>query len=167
MAKKNRHLRGDINDITLPVHGNIVVEKGDFILEFKDDNSIVAATSADGYGYPASSCRLNTAPFFVELFAGVAMSGSISGVTNDILVATSGQFRYPLESSTNTTLKAGMIVSGVTGSSATSITAQQVVCKIIGTENPIGRCVLTESSATNCDFELLTRYSGVSYFDIV
>ena len=29
MAKKNRHLRGDINDITLPVHGNIVVEKGE------------------------------------------------------------------------------------------------------------------------------------------
>ena len=35
MTSKNRHLRGDIQDITIPVHGNVVVEKGDFILEFK------------------------------------------------------------------------------------------------------------------------------------
>ena len=166
MASKNRHLRGDIQDITIPVHGNVVVEKGDFILEFKDTNSILAATTADGYGYPVSSSRLTTPPYFAELFAGVAMTGSISGVTNDILVATAGQFRYPLRSGSNTSLRVGYPVSGST-SSATAITDQEVVCTAIPTNNPIGRCVLTESSATNCDFELLTRYSGVSYSDIV
>ena len=166
MATKNRHLRGATNDITLPVHGNIVVEKGDFIVENKTASTMTSYSTADSYGFPVSSLINTSAYYYALQFAGVAMTGSISGVTNNIFVATSGQFRYPLAASSS--VSTGMIVNGAT-SAYTSAYDQKVTCwSTSGVSSVIGRCIKTATSPqTDCDFQLITRYSGVSYQDLV
>ena len=165
MATKNRHIRGATKDIQLPVHGNVVVEKGDLIIENNTASSVSSHTTADGYGFPVSSLQHGSPTYYANQFAGVAMTGSVSGVTNNIWVATAGQFRFPLQATAGVTT--GVIVSGAT-TAANLNTDQEVVCeKNSGASSVIGRCVKTEAAATNCDFTLLTRYSGVSYFDLV
>lgn len=174
--QNNRHLRGATNEIHVDVHGNSVINKGDLMVEFKDNSTMrtpggTAITTADGYGFPVSQLLDSTSIYYAEQFIGVAMTGSVAGVTEKIPVATSGIFRFPLDTGTasyNSTLRIGYIVSGAT-SAAKTCDDQQVNCKalVVKSEPRIGRCVRAQSSASNVDFELLTRYSGVSYADLV
>jgi hypothetical protein len=164
MAAVNRHLRGDTNEIEMRVHGNTVVEKGDLMVIFKTDSTISNKSSADYYGYPVSSLADVTGVYYEDQFAGIAMKGSESGTTETIPVATSGIFRYPLLNS-GVTVQVGYIVSGAS-SAAKAAYDQKVTCKSTQSYMRIGYCVKRETSASNVDFALLTKFSGSTVSDI-
>ena len=173
MAQKQRHLRGNPNEITIDVHGHTVIEKGDFVCVNNTAALFKTAkapeTSADFYCFPINYLGGTTNGYMDETFTGIAMKGSASGTTEKIPVATSGIFRMPLVTQTGVTIT--QIVSGATSATATFY-AQKAVSKTLaelttGSSyfNIVGLCVKTESGATNVDFKLVTRYAGVTSAD--
>jgi len=166
MSKNQRYLYGDVKDVKVPIHGNVVVEKGDLMFIMKTDSTIVDVTTADNYGYPASSLQDVTTVYYADQFAGVANNGSVAGVTEEIQVATGGVWRFPLATAKDVVV--GAIVSGTTSAAKVAddqqVNTKTTATKIIGTT--IGKCIRTEASAANVDVELITRFSGVSYIDI-
>ncbi len=167
MSANQRYLYGDTKKIAAPVHGNVVVEKGDLMFISKTNEAMTGVATADHYAYPATSLADVTAGCYAEQFAGVADKGSISGTTEDIPICTAGTFRFPLENQSGVTV--GGIVSGATSSSTAAYDQLVIVktasTKIVGTT--IGKVIKTEAGATNVDFELITRFSGTTTGDIV
>ena len=166
MASNNNYLRGDTNEIVVAVHGHTVVEQGDLmVINLSSATMKVVHKLVDYYGFSVSDLSgINTVKYTSQ-FAGIAMNGSKNGVTNNVNIATTGVFRMDLPSAK--TIYSGWPVSGT--SSATSIAYnQKIVCSILSpVASKIGKCVKNAASATECDFELLTKFSGVSYQDIV
>ena len=167
MANENRHLRGATNEIQIPVHGNVVMEKGEDVYIAHHATGIVGA-STDRYGYPASYLAGVTGAYSEANFVGIAMKGSISGVTEDIPVATSGIFRKQIKlgtSATSQAVKVGMTVAGATiGASGVSLSGTTVT---VGTSSDhtcgkIGKCVKAENAARFVDFMLMSRFAGTS-----
>lgn len=172
MAKVNRHLRGETNEIEIDVHGHTVIESGDIVWQYNSSSFAQKSTAnggtrttADNYAYPISELAGVTAAYYDAQFLGVAMKGSISGTTEKIPVATSGIFRFPLKATTGVTI--GELVCGATSASTTN--SDQIVVSKKTSELTdeyyciLGICVKTEDGATNVDFNLITRFSGVSY----
>lgn len=172
MAKVQRHLRGETNEVECVVHGHNVVEKGDIVWTYKISTFGCKtgspggnAQTADWYTQSVSDLAGSTPVYYDAQLAGIAMKGSIAGVTESIPVATSGVFRYPLGATTGVTI--GQLVCGTTSAAATNYD-QTVVSKASSELTDeyfcvLGYCVKTEAGATNVDFNLITRFSGVSY----
>lgn len=167
MSANSRYLYGDRREISAPVHGNTVIEKGDLIVIMKTASTIKGVTTADNYAYPVSKLQDVSTVYYVDQLAGIAMKGSKSGVTENIPIATSGMFRMPLVSQTGVTV--GLVVGGATSAAKVAYNQYANVkttsTKIQGVT--LGKCIKTEASATNVDFFLLTRFSGVTYSSIV
>ena len=163
------YLRGETNEILVPIHGKTVITKGELIFLAQDATVIVGGT-ADGYGYPAAQLGGTTPTYFENNLVGISMQGSVSGVTEDIAVATSGIFRAQHRLGTSATSKhvyPGSIVSAATvGASGVTPSGTTVVCtSLAATEydgNRIGRAVKKQPSATHVDFMLMTKLSGNS-----
>jgi len=169
MSENNRHLRGDTNEVEVDVHGNVVVEKGDLLVimsmasPFKTASS--AQTTADWYAYPVSFLGDVSSEYYDAQFGGVAMKGSVSGTTEKIPLATTGIFRFPLLAAGGVTL--GQLIAGAT-SAAAAASDQIVVSKTFAELTTayyclLGYCVKTEAASANVDFNLVTKFSGVSY----
>jgi len=160
----NRHLRGETNEIMLKKKGTIPVNTGDLMFVDAVNGASAGGGTASFLAFPAAYCSFNTHAYFEVNFAGVAMSGSLSGVTEEIPVATTGIFRYPVSTTTGMTCSPGYIVSGASyGAGGASIFSQKVVVgSAAGTmdEGRIGYCVRAEGAATTVDFNLVTRFSG-------
>ena len=163
----NIHLRGETNEIQVPIHGNVEVEKGEDIFIAQDAICIVGST-ADHYGYPASDLAGVTDSYHTQNYAGIAMKGSLSGTTEDIPVAQTGIFRRDIKlgtSATSQTCKIGQTVAGSTiGASGVSISGTTVSVGTNGDHSVgrIGRVVKAEQAAKTVDFMLMTRMSGAS-----
>lgn len=163
------YLRGETNEIMVPIHGKTVIRQGELIFLAQDATVIVGAT-ADGYGYPAAQVAGTTASYFYNNLAGVAMKGSVSGTTEDIPVATSGIFRGQIKLGTSATSKhvfPGALVSAATvgTSGVTPSGTTLTVDTLADTEMDqcqVGRAVKKQASATSVDFMLLTKLSGSS-----
>lgn len=168
MSAEHRHLRGDTKEIELPIHGNVVVDKGDFMVCYMSSScSLVSAsvgsgqyTSADYYGYPIDQTKGTTYAYGFEQFAGVAMKGSAAGVTETIPVATAGIWRYPMKAARAVYPTYEIFVA----TSAANIFYPQTVDErqagLSETGCTIGKCVKYDSTGTNCDFMLMTRFGG-------
>jgi len=169
MAGENRYLRGDIRELYAPVHGSTVIEKGDFVVICKQATSVTHSTvqlaTADHYAYPISLCTGTTHTRFAQQFAGVAMKGSRSGVTENIPIATAGIFRYPAK--TAVAVYPGYAVNATT-SAAEVFYDQKVNYKTDAgsSDLTIGFCMEYDTTGTNIDFNLITRFSGVSWGDM-
>lgn len=171
MSDVNRHLRGDTEEVLVDVHGNTVIEKGDLTFIFSASNTLKntmpsARTTADWYAYPVSYLAGSTPLYFDVQFAGVAMKGSKSGVTEKIPIATSGIFRFPLASATGVTI--GNLVTGCTSAATVNynqtVRSQPVSVLTDEYNMALGICVKTQTgAATDVDFKLISRLSGVSY----
>lgn len=173
MAAQNRHLSGDIDAYSAPVKGATVVEAGDIMWL---NSGITGAgghlgngLAADFYAYPASDLKPSTGDLISEgvlynTFLGIAMESSPSGVTENITVATAGQFRFKLHSAFVTSdVTIGQRVSAVSEAAAASGISKDVV--IMGTTNPgstvyLGYCQKTESAVTFIDFEIRTIFGA-------
>jgi len=162
-------LRGETNEIYVPIHGKTVIKKGELIFLAQDATVIVGAT-ADGYGYPAAQVAGTTPTYFEDNLAGVSMKGSESGTTEDIPVATSGIFRGQIKLGTSGTSKhvyPGALVaactvgtSGVTPSGTTFTVNTLADTEFDGCR--VGRAVKKQASAMYVDFMLMTKLSGNS-----
>lgn len=167
MSNGSIHLRGQTNEIEVPIHGKTVIEKGEDVFIAQDAVCIVGS-AADHYGYPASNLAAVTDSYHTQNYAGIAMKGSISGVTENIPVATSGIFRRKIKlgtSATSQTCKIGQTVAACTiGASGVSISGTTVSVGTGGDHDAgrIGRVVKAEYQAKTVDFMLFTRLSGAS-----
>ena len=165
----DRHLRGDTNEVMAAVAGNVVIKQGDLIImELVSD--IAQQGSATYKAYPAAYVSGVGALKFGSGFVGVAMNSSASGVTEDIPVATTGIFRFPVSPSAGQTTLAGYIVSGATyGASGTSVFSQKVTAEVAASvdlsDARIGMVIRGQTTSTTCDFMLTgSRFSSVSTY---
>jgi len=163
MNTKDRlvHLRGDTNEVLVPIHGKTTIEKGEPIFLAGSGSNIVGAPG-DYYGYPATQLADVTKTYFDHNLVGIAMKGSESGTTEDIRVATTGIFRGRLYSSSGQDVKVGYSVAGTTHASGASISGTSLNCGPSHDYGRMGICVKSESGASYVDFMLMTRFSGVS-----
>ena len=173
MAAHNRYLRGKQNQIRGTVDADVVIEAGDFVVLNNQDGTVFQSSystanslQANNFFYPFTKVGCSTAPtegmdIIASNFAGIAMTGSASGVTNQIVVATTGVFRYPLYHAPSA-VTIGSFVSAVSppgGFSAnTGVSKQTVVNHAtltgVGTTAYLGYVTKTESGASYVDFEL-------------
>ena len=162
----NRHLRGETNEVDVKVDSNVIVSVGDLMIIEAVSGS--AQQGDAGYmGAPASWASDGGHAAFGLSFVGVAMTGSKSGVTENIPVATTGIFRFPVTASAGQTVTAGYIVSGATyGASGVSVLSQKVVAGpaagFTSAAPRIGMIVRGQNTSSTVDFLLMTRFSGVS-----
>lgn len=164
----DRHLRGDTNEVMGAVEGNVVIKQGDLVILA---TTIGAAQqgSATYKAYPASWCKGVTPTYWASSFAGVAMNSSKSGVTEDIAIATTGIFRFPVSTTAGQTTLAGYIVSGATYGSPIKSFAQKVSVEAAAdmdkNDARIGMVIRGQTTSTTCDFMLTgSRFSGSSIY---
>lgn len=161
----NRHIRGETNEIMLRKKGTIPVNTGDLIFVDAVNGASAGAGAASYLAFPAAYCSRNTHAYFEICFAGVAMSGSPSGVTEEIPVATTGIFRFPVSGASGKTCSPGYIVSGASyGATGVSVFSQKVNVGPPDSldEARIGYCVRAAGAATTVDFKIMSRFTGVS-----
>lgn len=163
----DRHLRGETNEVLCAVEGNVVIYQGDLVI-LGSSTGAAQQGSATYKAYPATWAKGCTHAYWATHFVGVAMNSSASGTTEDIAVATTGIFRYPVTASNGITTLAGYIVSGATyGASGTSVFAQQVTpeaaASVDADDARIGMIIRGQTTSTTCDFMLTgSRFSGSS-----
>ncbi len=179
MAGHNRHLRGDTGRTTGKVHGHTVIEAGDLLVGNFQDGTVGNSTTqlyanSDAYVWPFSQVRpVTTKTEFDDVvatqFVGVAMNGSLSGVTEDIDVATDGVFRYPMiDGFSAVTLGSRVSAvspsanSGVGSGGKSQYVANNGTQNVQGTTAFLGTIVKTESGASFVDFQIITAASGGS-----
>ena len=175
MAGNNRHLRGNTQQFSGEVNANVVVEPGD----------LIGINTTDGYYGPGTYLNLDQSnqklyPFscmraitpgtdhiIATTFMGIALTGSASGTTSNIVVATDGIFRYPLIAAPSA-VTIGAKVSCVSGTQAAGVSSQTVAANADrdgltkGSSAYLGVIVKTESGASFVDFQLITATSGGS-----
>ena len=177
MAGQNRLLRGNTVQTRGNVHGNITIEPGDLIFINSIDGCIGPAVTtkiqADYYMFPLTSFGPPTSTTdhqLAQMFAGVAMTGSANGVTNEITVAEDGIFRYPvipLGGDVTMGAKVSAVSWGynTTGGSSVQHVAANADRDLVGGSGStafLGIIVKTESGASFVDFQMVTAASGGS-----
>ena len=159
MSGQNRHLKGDTNEMIMPVRGKTVIDAGDFVWQQPNDSWYLLPVSSWKDSSTTGACGTDVAQYF----AGVALESSPSGVTENITVATAGVFRYPLAHKSAVTV--GFIVSAVTNKAAGGSSNQYVENSEIlttGTTIRYGIIVKTQSATSFVDFMLMTKFSGAT-----
>ena len=171
MAGHNRYLYGEMNQIKVPVHGNVTVEPGDFVcLAGVTEVAGNFNCTADYYAHPLSSVTGSAvgvaANNMKQWFLGVAMSGSPNGVTNFITVAQSGIFRYPMKTNltsiSSTTI--GFKIAAVSPAATTSGGSNQYVTMTdsaggTGSTAYLGYCTVNKASGVSfVDFTIRGKY---------
>ena len=164
------YLRGNTDEIRVPIHGKTVVQKGECVFLAQDATCLVGA-AADRYGYPAANLADCTVTYWGDNLLGISMKGSVSGVTEEIPVAQSGIFRGAIETTAvSQTCKVGQSVAGASvGASGVSSSG---VTLSVGTggdhgKAKIGRVVKYGYAANYVDFMLMTSLSGNSIAALV
>ena len=170
MAGRNRYLKGKTNTILAPVHGYHLVEEGDFMVLSAVDYLTTLGVAADNYAAPFSALKADTSQATVVLnrltytyFLGVAMEGSPLGVTENITIATTGVFRYPLyDTNAPSGVTVGSLVAAVSANCVYKGVSPQTVVHgtdaVRGSTSYLGYIVKTESGASFVDFEIRTAY---------
>jgi hypothetical protein len=129
MANTMRWRYGDTCPVMLPVDAATVIEIGDIVYLDVDDAKPASAQGDQG-------TELGNQQFLHDLFIGVAMQASPSGVSQPIRVATTGVFEFDCLS---TTLEVGDMLAPDEHSGGTSL-LNQTVAKVTNINAAIGRC---------------------------
>ena len=173
MSANHRYLKGSINPIIAPVNGNIVIYAGDLVCRNGYRGMMGSGVTADFTTYPFN--LINTvgasvvaqASHMAQNFLGVAMESSPSGVTENITIATSGVFRYPVHDTiVGGAVTVGALISAVSNSSITAgagPSAQHVIHGTAGGNMStcyLGYIIKTESGASFVDFQLRTTFGA-------
>jgi len=170
MSGQNRIVRGELNEIKVPVKGNQTVEPGDFIV-IAGVTTISGSKSgqkADYYAYPFSNVTQAATKGVLALlknwFLGVAIDGSPSGVTCDISVASTGMARYPVNRAASVWAgtSIGIKVSAVTPAGATTGSSNQYISvqNHSGTTAYLGYCMQHQvGGVSNVIFRICGKYA--------
>ncbi|MBL9163343.1 MAG: hypothetical protein JNL18_11460 [Planctomycetaceae bacterium] len=129
MSNVMRWRYGDTNPVMLQVASLTVIEIGDFI--YQSGGAALPASELADAGTEAANQEA-----FHDLFVGVAMQASPSGVANPIRVATSGVFEFDCLA---TTAEVGDLL-GVDEDGAGVELTNQLVAKVATANLAIGRC---------------------------
>jgi len=129
MSNVMRWRYGDTNPVVLPVASSTVIEIGDFIYQ------------ASGEALPSSEIadvgtEAGNQEAFHDVFVGVAMQASPSGVAGPIRIATSGVFEFEC---LPVTAEVGDLIGVDEEGSGTELTTQ-MVAKVATANLAIGRC---------------------------
>lgn len=148
MANKNYYRWGDQELIKVPVNKTTVVEIGDFICLVTSNDNGEDSTLTVGYGCPATYVIDSVADaaaareLGADQLLGIAMSASLNGQEEDLLVATAGVFELVQKSALAVALGDPVEIYA----DATNCEDQTIVC---GTAlSAIGRCVERKTSTT-------------------
>ncbi|BBO36199.1 hypothetical protein [Lacipirellula parvula] len=129
MANVMRWRYGDTNPVVLPVAALTVIEIGDLI--YQSSGAALPASELADAGTEAGNQEA-----FHDIFVGVAMQASPSGVSNPIRVATSGVFEFDCISAT---AEVGDLFGSDEDGTGTELLSQ-VVAKVATANLAIGRC---------------------------
>lgn len=129
MSNVMRWRYGDTNPVMLPVASSTVIEIGDFI--YQSSGAALPASEIADVGTEAGNQEA-----FHDLFVGIAMQASPSGVSNPIRVATSGVFEFDCLS---TTAEVGDLLGVDEDGTGTELT-NQLVAKVATANLAVGRC---------------------------
>jgi hypothetical protein len=113
----------------IPVDSATVIEIGDLVLQDVDDAKPASSQTDQG-------SELANQQLFHDVFAGVAMQASPSGVSQPIRVATTGVFEFDCLS---TTLEVGDLIAPDENGGGTAL-LNQTVAKVTNVNAAIGRC---------------------------
>lgn len=170
MSLGNRHLFGDIEGIQVTIRSTVIVKPGDLVFQNAAAGLVQkglanAKATADNYGYPLAAGATETSSLVTlgSHFLGVAMDDSPYGTTDTITVATTGNFRFPLEVKCGVTL--GALIGGVSPLSGFDADAQTTASwqafpyTGLGGNSAvtIGYCIKKESGASYVDVFLRTK----------
>jgi len=163
MADVNRHVKWDTMAISVQVKGSTEVDKGDLMFldrtnGLRNGGASVADFTAYPFSYIGGSTKTlaSNQDLAADNFLGVALYTSDSGVTEQLAIATSGHFKFPLKSSR--TFKTGETVMP-TGS-GTSLFSQRVELWQAGTTYPLGYTVKGLTKGMNVTFTMRTAVVG-------
>jgi hypothetical protein len=129
MANVMRWRYGDTNPVVLPVAALTVIEIGDLI--YQSSGAALPASELADAGTEAGNQEA-----FHDVFVGVAMQASPSGVSNPIRVATSGVFEFDCISAT---AEIGDLFGSDEDGTGTELLSQ-VVVKVATANLAVGRC---------------------------
>ena len=146
MSNVHRYRYGDQELISVSVDDTTVVEIGDFMVLVSAADEADDATLTENkccpsdYMVDVGDAAANRALLATQ-FLGIAMSASLNGDTDDILIATKGFFE--LDQATAAAIAVGDGVEGY--SDGTTAAAQTVVA---GATSPIAVCVKNKTSTS-------------------
>lgn len=129
MANVMRWRYGDTNPVVLPVAALTVIDIGDLI--YQSSGAALPASELSDAGTEAGNQEA-----FHDVFVGVAMQASPSGVSNPIRVATSGVFEFECVSAT---AEIGDLFGSDEDGTGTELLSQ-VVAKVATANLAVGRC---------------------------
>ena len=129
MANVMRWRYGDTNPVVLPVAALTVIDIGDLI--YQSSGAALPASELSDVGTEAGNQEA-----FHDVFVGVAMQASPSGVSNPIRVATSGVFEFDCVS---TTAEVGDLFGADEDGTGVELMSQ-VVAKVATANLAVGRC---------------------------
>jgi hypothetical protein len=131
MSDTLRYRRGDTKPVFAAPASATVIEIGDLLyLDSSTKAPKPAGLQADEGNLLANQME------FHDNFLGVAEQASASGETDDIRIATAGDFEFPCASAT---FDLGDLIGAVEASSGTALEDQKVV-EVAGEYAAIGRC---------------------------
>jgi hypothetical protein len=129
MSNVMRWRYGDTNPVMLPVASLTVIEIGDLV--YQASGAALPASEIADVGTEAGNQEA-----FHDVFVGVAMQASPSGVANPIRIATSGVFEFDCLS---VTAEVGDLLGVDEEGTGTELT-NQLVAKVATPNLAIGRC---------------------------
>ena len=171
MSDANRHVKWPTWPMAVEVRGSTEIEKGDLLfLDRIDGLRNEGASTANNSAYPFKLIKgtANTLASNQELaadnFLGVALSGSRgviltndSGTTENIAVAISGHFKFPLKSPKTHRLAQAVMPTG----SGTALYNQKVMIWESGSTYPLGYAVRGLTRGTSITFLLRPAVLGL------
>jgi len=138
MSNTLRYRRGDTNPVFAAPASVTVIEIGDLLYLDASTKAPKPASDQSNEGN-----LLANQMEFHDNFLGVAEQASADGDTDDIRIATSGDFEFPCASAT---FDLGDLIGAVEASNGTELEDQKVVA-VDGEYASIGRCCQPEDSA--------------------
>ena len=161
MSDVNRHVKWPMNCLSVQARGSTVVDKGDLIFLDRQDGLRLNGTSSKTYTAfsfsqtgGATKTLASNQNLAATNFLGVAMDASDSGVTENIPVATSGYFKFPLRSPKTFRATETVMPTG----SGTSLYDQKVELWSSGSTYPLGYTVRGRTRGSQATFLLRTNF---------
>lgn len=136
MANKFRLIRGEPNVLSLPKYASDAIEIGDLLYYDTTNDAARNAETITGADYATKVTN------FAGAFVGVAMSAHPAGNTDNILVATEGDFEFDCP-----TGAAYDVTDGVQVGNGTAV-GDQTVVKTATAGNMIAKVIAPKAAAT-------------------
>jgi hypothetical protein len=147
MANMFRFIRGEPRVLYLPKYSADSIDIGDLLFWDATNGAVRPAAAVSGTDYATKAAN------FAAAFVGVAMSAHAANTTDDVMVATDGDFEYDCPTGT-----AYAPLDGVQIGNGSAV-ANQTVVKTATAANMIGKVIAPKgSAATKARVRITTKF---------